>query len=89
MLALPLLLIIFLAQANDFVTFEICRVDYMATPWEARHAGEEPFSFRPSAITAIQELPQSVVGLRCSKICSARHCVFVIGTEQDVREALR
>ena len=83
------LLIIFLAQANDFVTFEICRVDYMATPWEARHADEPPFSIRPTAISIFQELPPSVHGLRCTRICIWGECRFVIGTEQDVREALR
>lgn len=84
-----ILAILFLAQADDFVIFEVCKVDYRATPWEARRADENPFSFRPGAITAIQELPQSVVGVRCSKICSSRHCVFVIGTPAEVREKLK
>ena len=87
LLALPVVL---LAQAGDFVTFEVCRVTYDKTPWGiASPADEEPFDLRPGQVGFIQPLPHSVAGLRCTRVCSQVSCRFVIGTRQEVRDRLR
>ena len=87
---MTLLLILLLAQANDFVIFEICRVDYSATPPEARHArGEQPINIRRGAVAGYQAIPEHFAGIDCVKISDGARSVFVVGSGDEVAAKLR
>ncbi len=84
-----IVLTVLLAQANDFVTFDICRVDFTAHPPEARHDRElPPISVRPRAVTGYQSLPRHWSGIACVKVAFGVHTKFVVGTEGEVRAKL-
>ncbi len=83
------LLIVLLAQ-NDFVTFDICRVDFRANPPEARHAFDEPpLDLRPGVVAGFQPLPRHYAGIKCVRISDGVRMIFVVGSADEIRAKLK
>ena len=82
---LTLAFIVLLAQAQNFVTLEVCYLDVKATPWETRPdpKGRELF-IRADQVLLIKPMPAGAVGMECAKICAAHGCQYVIGSVRDI-----
>ena len=82
---ITLFLIVILAQAQIFVTLEVCYLDAMATPWETRPdpQGRELF-VRPDQVLLIKPMAANVVGVECVRVCAAHGCQYVMGSVQEI-----
>ena len=80
-----LFLAVFLAQAVDFVMLKVCYLDMRGSSWESRPdpQGRELF-IRSDQVLLIKPMPPNVVGVACSKICTAHGCQYVVGSIQEI-----
>jgi len=86
---IALLLIILLAQADDFVTFDVCYLDVNAHPWEFRpHPRGHILSIRPSAVLVVRSPAIRAGGIHCTRISATHGSSFVIGTPDQIQQAL-
>lgn len=79
----------YLAQAQSFLEFKVCFLDFNATPWEFRpHPQEQIFYARRDQIIYISEVDFEAGGLECVKVCSAHGCKFIIGGLAEVMSVI-
>ena len=84
-----LALIVILAQAQNFVTLEVCYMDVRATPWETKLDPQRRKLFvRADQVLLIRPMPAGVVGVECTKVCAAHGCQYVVGTIEEIVEII-
>ncbi len=90
LMLIALLMLLQVVQANDFVSFDVCYLDFSASPWEFRpHEETRVFYVRPEEILHVTAPTFPTAGLECVRVCSAHGCRFVVGTPESVIQRLR
>ena len=88
-----LLLSLLLAQANDFVRFDICYLDLRADPWKfISHPEGHWAKIRADTVGGLTDArlgySQEVSGIECTRLYTADGTFFVVGSVKQVCQRL-